>query len=293
MKKLLFGLSLVIALSFCNVVQADKIADTNLGAQKIKDAFNAINNEKGYYFLEYAPIRNDNFNNAYGVSELCYYNGGEVDLSAYSGNIWMTFCSQPDVPSYYSAYGTGEYYSGKLSYGSNSTFNTANNPQKSHSLSVGSAYLYTQYIVGDLSQQFTDVEVGDALRYLMGYRGGGTGDPDLGLKINGWTNTENNKVLYYLLSINSSKEYWTSTYDPNSYYTEIGNYSVFVLNVLAQPGNRYTQDLLYLANAADPYNEGTGGVPEPATVLLWTLGGMGLAGSSWARQRRGKKPAVS
>ena len=28
--------------------------------------------------------------------------------------------------------------------------------------------------------------------------------------------------------------------------------------------------------------------PEPATLLLWTLGGMGLAGSSWVRKRRMK-----
>ena len=36
---------------------------------------------------------------------------------------------------------------------------------------------------------------------------------------------------------------------------------------------------------------GGGGVPEPASLLLWTLGGFGLVGSSWARNRRMKKLA--
>jgi len=37
---------------------------------------------------------------------------------------------------------------------------------------------------------------------------------------------------------------------------------------------------------------GGGEVPEPATLLLWTLGGLGLAGAK-ARQRRMKKLALS
>ena len=36
-----------------------------------------------------------------------------------------------------------------------------------------------------------------------------------------------------------------------------------------------------------------GDVPEPATLLLWTLVGLGLAGSSWTRKHRGKKPTVA
>jgi hypothetical protein len=34
-------------------------------------------------------------------------------------------------------------------------------------------------------------------------------------------------------------------------------------------------------------------VPEPATMLLWTLGGLGLTGTTWARKRRMKKIALS
>ena len=45
-------------------------------------------------------------------------------------------------------------------------------------------------------------------------------------------------------------------------------------------------------------NDGSGpgpqpGVPEPATLLLWTLGSMGFAGSSWTRKRRMMKLAKS
>ena len=291
MKKFLLGLSFVFALGFCNVVQADKVAGTNLGAQSIKDAFNAMNNGYGYFFTEAPPPREDDFNNAYGVTIVYRSGGDQTDLSAYKDNIWQTFCCQPEVRVNLLA----SFYSGKLSYDSNTTSNTASGEHQSHNLTVGAAYLYSQYVLGNLNQ-FNDVAVGDAIRYLMGYRsdnGGGIGDPLLGLEINGWTNTENNKVLYYLSTINS-ESYWTTNYDPNSYYTEIGNYSVFVLNVLGQPGNLYTQDFLYLANAANPYTEDAGGgngTPEPATLLLWTLGGLGLAGTSWTRKRRMMKSA--
>jgi len=44
----------------------------------------------------------------------------------------------------------------------------------------------------------------------------------------------------------------------------------------------------------DPGDPGNpGGVPEPATLLLWTLGSLGVAGSSWARKRRMNKLAMS
>jgi hypothetical protein len=36
----------------------------------------------------------------------------------------------------------------------------------------------------------------------------------------------------------------------------------------------------------DPPPGGGGDVPEPATMLLWTLGGFGMAGTSWIRKRR-------
>ena len=264
-------LCLCLAMSVQNAF-ADKIDGISLGAQDVRDTFNAINGGNGYYFREWAPPRNDGANDAYGVTELEHYDGGVVDLSAYSGNIWMTFCCQPDTSSYYTAarpYGPGGYYSGKLSYESNGSYVTSNRPNPAY-LTVGAAYLYTQYIVGDLSQRFTDIQVGDALRYLMGYQEG------IG-NIRAWSDSP---VLRYLTqSINSNQNYWRLQYNPDAYYTEIGNYSVFILNVLGQPGNHYTQDLLYLARHIPT----PGDVPEPATILLWTLGSLGTIG--FARRR--------
>jgi hypothetical protein len=34
-------------------------------------------------------------------------------------------------------------------------------------------------------------------------------------------------------------------------------------------------------------------VPEPAAVLLWTLGGLGLGGTSWLRNRNKIKNAIA
>ena len=44
---------------------------------------------------------------------------------------------------------------------------------------------------------------------------------------------------------------------------------------------------------ADGLDDGRGGVPESSTLLLWTLGGMGLVSTSRARKRRVKKLAYS
>jgi hypothetical protein len=43
--------------------------------------------------------------------------------------------------------------------------------------------------------------------------------------------------------------------------------------------------------SGDPGDPGNGDVPEPATMLLWALGGLGFAGTSWARKRRLKQLA--
>ena len=266
---------------------ADIYYDVSLGADGIQGSFNTMNSNTGYRFTITTPN-----NNPSGLVQLNGYSGDQLGLTAYSDGVFKTFCVEPNstiVPS--------TYYTGKLAFGwtSHTTFTTSQ-----VNLAVGSALLYKQYITGNLSQRFTDdTTVGNAIRYLMGY-GINVGN----LLTDGW----DNEVMQYLLTLNPNKSYWTANYNPDAFYTEIGNYSVYVMHVLGQPGNSATQDFLYVSNACqsskypnpiDPPLPPPGGgdppvgsgVPEPATVLFWALGTLGAAGYARRRSTAMKKLA--
>ena len=84
----------------------------------------------------------------------------------------------------------------------------------------------------------------------------------------------------------TAQEYLMSSYDPGQSYDLMGDYSVFVMRTTSTDGKIASQDFLILLE-----HEGSPDVPEPATLLLWTLGGLGVAGTSWARKRRLAKAA--
>jgi hypothetical protein len=93
-----------------------------------------------------------------------------------------------------------------------------------------------------------------------------------------WTN---NVYLDMLLQINPDQSYWTTAYNANQRYDLIGDYSVFVMTVTLSNGAR-GQDFLYISKATT-----TGaGTPEPASLLLWSLGGLGCLIASWKRRRQ-------
>ena len=118
---------------------------------------------------------------------------------------------------------------------------------------------------------------------------------------------EKNYYTSLLLAENSDKNYWLQEYNFLERYDEIGDYCVFVMNMrdpnapshiipnpycydTVNPGtiDIYHSDFLFLAEGTNFRNGGNGGsgVPEPATLLLWTLGSFGLAGGSWVRKHR-------
>jgi hypothetical protein len=89
------------------------------------------------------------------------------------------------------------------------------------------------------------------------------------------------------------------------HYTEIGDYLVFVMDLMDANGRHINMgDYLYLVRKSDSpdapirpdfpdIGNGNNDVPEPASILLWALGGLGLACTSRARNRRMKKLALS
>ena len=187
-------------------------------------------------------------------------------------NTFHSFCVEPNVGSVASS-GTA-----KLNFIDGNSTRTDSDGK---AVSVGTAFLYQQFATGaftsDLynydnsSQRSTDSGLLlAALRNLM--------SPQAGLN---WTG---NKFLTYLLAINSDQSYWTSVYNPAQYYEDIGNYAVFVMNISSTSGVSGYQDFLYIAKA----DYGNAAVPEPATVLLWSLGSLGVFGASQYRKRNRK-----
>lgn len=257
----------VTALFVASLMGGTAFADLN--ATEIANNFNASNGGAGWQF---------GYSSSLNLITLTTYTTAydNIDNSAYvsttggttSGRTWFeTFCVEPTT-------GVGTPMVAKLNYSGGQSKNS-----NGVALNLGAAYLYKQFATGTLSGfnysgTTSNGMLANAIRVVLGF-------DTLG-------NWASNTFLAQLLAENSSQAYWVSSYDPGQYYSEIGNYSVFIMNVYSTAGaNR--QDFLYIAKA-----NGNGGsdVPEPASILLWSLGGLGLAGS-WARKRRLKKLATN
>ncbi|MDR0578855.1 MAG: PEP-CTERM sorting domain-containing protein [Candidatus Accumulibacter sp.] len=269
---------LAAAMGMCEKGWANMMPGISLDAQSVVNSFNSMNGGSGIHFdtSSYPGF-------FFAIRNMPGYNF--ADTGAYIGNgaadYFYSLCVEPDIP------GPAKGSTGKLNYSDGKT-QTANGPRVGSSLTVGAAYLYTMFSTSQISGTFTNNsmrELGAAIRFLVG---------DL-YPSESSTNWRNNKYLNELLGINSSS-YWQSIYDPNAYYSEIGNFSIFVVNT--EFNGKYYQDFLYLANAVNPYIEepppgveppsgtkppspGTSEVPEPAA---WSLFALGLTGISITRR---------
>lgn len=235
------------------------IANADMNAQSIVNQFNAASGGSTMQF---------SYGSNYEIKLTQRAGYGFADTSAYANgvtggsNYYHTFCVEPTQ-------GVSTNMSATLNYANNKSTTTSG-----HSLSVGAAYLYSQFAAGTLSgytytassaRSTSNSYLRDAIRGLMG------------VSTMNWNNTFAN----VLLQINSDKSFWSQTYNPNTYYDVIGNYSVFVMTSYNSGGGA-GQDFLYVAKA-NPSSD----VPEPASVLLWGLGSFGvLAARRRAKQRR-------
>ena len=193
-------------------------------------------------------------------------------------NGFYTFCADLN----YQPIGSG---TASLSY---NPLNGQTVNQTGKAMNIGTAWLYSQYATGVLQDFPYDVQTGTFPRF-----GGGDIEPGatmvydaIALLMYGTTTAadvislaQRNTFLQLMLNVNSDANYWLRTYDMRERNEYIGDYAVFVMRV------NQGQDHLYVARA-DYGGGGTGEVPEPAMLLFWTLGGMGLAGTSWVRKRR-------
>ena len=247
--------ALLVAVSVSGTVFAD------VNATAIVDEFNSLNGGAGWKF---------NWQSGSVVKLTTTGSNQNVDTSAYvsttGGTNWFeTFCVEPTGP-------TTTAMIGKLNYAGGATKNS-----NGVALNLGAAYLYKMYATGTLSGfnysgTSTDGTLATAIRILLGFN-----------TLSNWTT---NTFLNVLMQENTDKAYWQGAYDPSKVYNEIGDYSVFIMQVTYASNGTNGQDFLYLAK-----HEPSTDVPEPASILLWSLGGLGIAGS-WARKRRMKRLAL-
>jgi len=280
MRTLFFSaLMAVVFTVMCNgVLRAD------LRPDEIVAYFNSLSpGNNGFQFSSSLPGTGERrFSGSGGYN---YTNLATAYMSGTNGtsvavNSFTSFCIEPNV-SNIAASGLA-----RLNYANNSTRTDSDGK----AVSIGTALLYKMYATGgfetslfdygNTAQRTQDTSLlTQTLRYLMAPQS----EPPL--------NWVTNKYLAELLRIKPDQSYWLEVYDPYQRYDEIGNYVVFVMNILATNGTGQYQDFLYIANA--DYGGGNSGVPEPATFLFWAFGGLGLVCTSRARYRRMKKLALA
>ena len=244
-------------------------------AEAFKNEFNNLNGGLGFCFAFHNELASSNPS---GLVLLANYgNSDPVNLSAYSATVFpglvSTFCVQPNIHISTSSV----YYSGTLSYADGKTFTYSVNLDNGiKNLTVFAAFLYKEYVSGHLSPatvgvnpetESFDTIIGSALRFLLH----GTGSIDS--RIENWL-----YVQSLQLGINL-----TEVYDPNKHYSFMDDYYVFVMNVYGYDTdgtNRVrSQDFLYIVKDSPEH------LPEPATILLWTLGTAGMLGYARRRSR--------
>ena len=246
----------------------------DLDALEVVGNFNSMNDGRGFdfqYSNSSSLISLTTTSGTQNVTNTVYTTGrGGMDGTP-ARTYFYSFCVNPSL-------GTVNPGLGNLNYEASTgyTYTKNSNGTNRDALSLGAAHLYKQYATSLALGNINAGTFATALQVLNGTT-----------SIANWAS---NTYLAALLNENALQSYWTAKYDTRRDYAEMGNYVVFVMNVTNYNGTSQNQDFLYIAHA----NTVTGnGVPEPATFLFWTLGGLGFVCTSRARSRRMKRLALA
>ncbi len=264
----------------------------DLATQTIVNTFNSMNNGKGYVFQ--AQTSNTYYgqfsgevrliNSGTNTPNLSAYNIGKTASSGTGSNFFFqSFCVEPERSLY-----ENENTAGKLSY--NSSANTTTTSY-GNTLKVGVAYLYKEFAAGNLAgynytygngRVNSAVLLQDAIWFLLGKTA------NLVNSATSWTNNTFLQQLNGMAGYNQA--FWLASYDPASNYGGLmGDAKVFVMNnqfdTLARSPVALRQDLLYVVRGGG----GGSDVPEPASILLWTLGSLGAAGMAYRKRKAAGK----
>lgn len=259
----------VASLLLLTATGASVFADLN--ANEIYSLFNTMNGGQGFRFSYSASSSLVSLTTPTGgfenVDNSAYINGRGGFVGTPARSYFYSFCLAPNLQVLTDGLG-------RINYDPVSGRSVTS---QGNALTLGAAFLYKEYATSltplGMTGNVNATELALALRALMGIS-----------VVTDWTQ---NIYLNRLLALNS-RTHWTQPYYANQRYSEIGDYSIFAMNVTNANGTGQYQDFIYIARAT-PDDV----VPEPAMLLLWTLGGMGLYGSSVARKRRLKKLALS
>ena len=260
MRKFIFALFIIAAIVAvpCNSVFANKIDGVSLNAQSIADEFNVMNVWLGFVFTT-TP---DNPGVGQHLWTLNNYGTEAPSTSAYHNNTVQSFS--------YDSFDVGYEWSGFIVYyTSHGQGHTVND--MTWDMQMGTAYLYKMFATREID-----------------FSTGNYNQQDFFDKMYGFSFSGNSDLEDMLLAINPDKDYWLSEYDPNAYYDEIGNYSLFYMYAYGPQdgGKRGPHFFIYIAEAADPYAAQT---PEPASMLLFGTGLLALPVARRFRQNRQNK----